>query len=373
MSTIAVNAITDANDGNTTTINGVTPNTSNVIGKNLVINGAMQIAQRGTSVTGQTTSGYKTCDRWAVVASSLNSNAFSCSQDSDAPAGFANSFKVEADTQLSLNSNSIFYVRQIIESQNLQHLAYGSASPKTITVSFWVKSNVVGDYTCSLFRADGSRTTGKAYSITSSNTWEYKTLTFVGDTSDPMGNDAEFGMHIAHFLATGTDQKSGTFTDGTWQDYNINNYATPNQVNFFNSSSNYWQITGVQLEVGESATEFEHRPYTTELQLCQRYYFRTGATAGYATLAMGYLNTNTACNIVFQFPVAMRAAPSGSFSGCRIRYQGGNGTISATTGVSANTTSCEFKLSTSSIPTGYPVALQTNANASDHAAFSAEL
>jgi hypothetical protein len=313
MSTIAVNAITDANAGNTTTINGVTPNSANVVGKNLIINGAMQIAQRGTSVTGQTTSGYKTCDRWAVVASSLNSNAFSCSQDSDAPAGFANSFKVEADTQLSLNSNSIFYVRQIIESQNLQHLAYGSASPKTITVSFWVKSNVVGDYTCSLFRADGSRTTGKAYSITSSNTWEYKTLTFVGDTSDPMGNDAEFGMHIAHFLATGTDQKSGTFTDGTWQNYNINNYATPNQVNFFNSSSNYWQITGVQLEVGESATEFEHRPYTTELALCERYYRRTGVIR---FLTMGRFNQST--GQVYDWWVlspAMRASPTATTDG----------------------------------------------------------
>jgi hypothetical protein len=310
MSTIAVNAITDANAGNTTSINGVTPNANNVVGKNLIINGAMQIAQRGTSVTGQTTSGYKTCDRWAVVASSLNSNAFSCSQDSDAPAGFANSLKVEADTQLSLNSNSIFYVRQIIESQNLQHLAYGSASPKTITVSFWVKSNVVGDYTCSLFRADGSRTTGKAYSITSSNTWEYKTLTFVGDTSDPMGNDAEFGMHIAHFLATGTDQKSGTFTDGTWQDYNINNYATPNQVNFFNSSSNYWQITGVQLEVGESATEFEHRPYTTELQLCQRYYWKnTGNIYGGDWAGNGM--------ITYPYPVEMRAIPTFTYNAIR--------------------------------------------------------
>jgi hypothetical protein len=88
---------------------------------------------------------------------------------------------------------------------------------------------------------------------------------------------------------------------------------------------------------------------------------------------MGYLNTNTVGNIVFQFPVEMRAAPSGSFSGCRMRYQGGSGTISGTTGVSANKTSCELKLNTSSIPTGYPVALQTNANISDHAAFSAEL
>ena len=335
MSTIAVNAITDANDGNTTTINGVTPNSANVVGKNLIINGAMQIAQRGTSVTGQTTSGYKTCDRWAFVAGSLNSNAFSCSQDSDAPAGFANSFKVEADTQLSLNSNSIFYVRQIIESQNLQHLAYGSASPKTITVSFWVKSNVVGDYTCSLFRADGSRTTGKAYSITSSNTWEYKTLTFVGDTSDPMGNDAEFGMHIAHFLATGTDQKSGTFTDGTWQNYNINNYATPNQVNFFNSSSNYWQITGVQLEVGESATEFEHRPYGMELQLCQRYYQEIGKNANNLWVSAQYNSSNWWSTV--QYRTEMRANPTITKSGA--------GTPQATY-ISTDSVSYQFATST---------------------------
>jgi hypothetical protein len=132
-------------------------------------------------------------------------------------------------------------------------------------------------------------------------------------------------------------------------------------------------IAQVQIEAGSAATEFEHRPYGTELSLCQRYYFRTASIASYPTVAIGYLNTSTQANFSFQFPVEMRASPSSSYSGCRIRYQGGSGTISGIASTFASSSHAELGITTSSIPTGYPVGLQINGNATNFVAFSAEL
>jgi hypothetical protein len=330
----------------------------------------MQIAQRGTSSTAFS---YQTVDRFASFTAQTDELAINVEQSTDAPDGFSNSFKWTTTTaETTINSDEHVGFQTRLEGQSVQQLAHGTSAAKKVTLSFWVKSSITGTFAISIFKSDSFRIIGSTYVINSANTWEKKTITIDGDTSGSIPNDNSNEFQINWFLAAGSSLDS---TDNSsWAAYTTGNWAYGQaQDGVITTTNATWQITGVQLEVGESATEFEHRPYTTELQLCQRYYFRTGATAGYATLAMGYLNTNTACNIVFQFPVAMRASPSGSFSGCRIRYQGGNGTISATTGVSANTTSCEFKLSTSSIPTGYPVALQTNANASDHVAFSAEL
>jgi hypothetical protein len=371
MSTIAVNAITDANAGNTTTINGVTPNSANVVGKNRIINGNMMIDQRnaGASVT-QTVGDVFPVDRWNITGTVTSK--FTAEQNAASvtpPAGFANYLGMTSSSAYTVGAAETFLVRQKIEGFNTADLSWGTASAKTVTLSFWVRSSLTGTFGGALVNSNSSRCYPFSYTISVANTWEQKTVTIEGDTSGTwVGATNAIGINVSFSLGTGATYSS---TAGAWTG-SVALSAT-GATSVVGTSGATWYITGVQLEVGESATEFEHRPYTTELQLCQRYYFRTGATAGYATLAMGYLNTNTACNIVFQFPVAMRASPSGSFSGCRIRYQAGNGTISATTGVSANTTSCEFKLSTSSIPTGYPVALQTNANASDHVAFSAEL
>ena len=367
MSSIAVNAITDANGGSTTSINSVTPNTSNLVGKNKIINGNMMIDQRNAGASVTPGEGIYTLDRWE--AKQTTASKFSVQQStSSPPVGFTNYARCTSLSAFSVGSSDQFGLRQIIEGLNHSDLNWGTSDAKTITISFWVRSSLTGTFGCALYNYAGNRSYPFTYAISSANTWEKKTVTVAGDTSGTWPATSTAGIVLFFSLGSGSGVSG---TAGAWSGSFLASVTGATSV--VATSGATLDFTGVQLEAGSSATEFEHRPYTTELQLCQRYYFRTGATAGYATLAMGYLNTNTVCNIVFQFPVAMRASPSGSFTGCRIRYQGGNGTISATTGVSANTTSCEFKLNTSSIPTGYPVALQTNGNASNHVAFSAEL
>ena len=367
MSSIAVNAITDANGGSTTSINSVTPNTNNVVGKNRIINGNMMIDQRNAGASVTPGEGIYTLDRWE--AKQTTASKFSVQQStSSPPVGFTNYARCTSLSAFSVGSSDQFGLRQIIEGSNHYDLNWGTSDAKTITISFWVRSSLTGTFGCALYNYAGNRSYPFTYAISSANTWEKKTVTVAGDTSGTWPATSTAGIVLFFSLGSGSGVSG---TAGAWSGSFLASVTGATSV--VATSGATFDFTGVQLEAGSVATEFEHTQYTTQLQLCQRYYFRTGATAGYATLAMGYLNTNTVCNIVFQFPVAMRASPSGSFTGCRIRYQGGNGTISATTGVSANTTSCEFKLNTSSIPTGYPVALQTNANASHHVAFSAEL
>ena len=154
--------------------------------KNLIINGNMQIAQRGTSASGLATTGYYTVDRWHFYAPSSPTYAFTMSQDTNVPLGqgFSSSVKLDCTTaQTPLATNSQLVLRHMIEGQNLQHLAYGTANAKSTTLSFWVKSNKTGTYIANLFQASGSRTISKSYTIDTADTWEKKTITFEGDTS----------------------------------------------------------------------------------------------------------------------------------------------------------------------------------------------
>ena len=300
MSTIAVNAITDANGGSTTSINGTTPNAYNTVGKNLIINGAMQIAQRGTS---STSTGYGTVDRWQIFRSaSVGSHAFTASQETDAPDGFSNSFKITTTTAAgTVGANDYFNVGQEIEAQTLQQLAYGTTSAKKVTLSFWVKSSQTGTYSIGVYATDGNRVIGSTYAINTANTWEKKSVTIDGDTAGTINNDNGAGLRFYFNLAAGSTYNS---TDNTsWATYSNGNFAYGGNDNVVNNLNATWQITGVQLEVGESATEFEHRPYGTELSLCQRYYFVLNGNSypnNYGSAYLGMVN----------HPVKMRATPT---------------------------------------------------------------
>jgi len=266
MSTIAVNNITDANDGNTTVINGITPNAYNTVGKNLVINGAMQIAQRGTS---SNSTGYTTVDRWTSFLSN-STLSVTVSQSTDAPDGFSNSFKWETTAGATLNTNTILGVQQWVEAQTLQQLGYGTTSAKKLTLSFWVKSSVTGTFAVSFYEDDDSRMIGSTYTINTANTWEKKSITIDGDTVGVIDNDNGRGLKPIFHIASGSDFTS---TDNTsWGAYSGGKWGYGHVTNTLATSTGTWQLTGVQLEVGESATEFEHRPYDTELKLCCRYY-----------------------------------------------------------------------------------------------------
>ena len=271
MSTIAVNAITDANGGSTTSINGTTPNAYNTVGKNLIINGAMQIAQRGTS---STSTGYATVDRFSSYANNTDELAFSLEQSTDAPDGFSNSFKWTTTTaETTIDSNEHVGFQQKLEGQSLQQLAHGTTSAKKVTLSFWVKSSVTGTFAVTLFKNNSLKIIGSTYTINTANTWEKKTITFDGDTSGSIPNDNSRELDIIWHLLAGSDFTS---TDNTsWVTYTTGTWAYGHAQNGVIATTNAtWQITGVQLEVGESATEFEHRPYTTEELLCFRYFYK---------------------------------------------------------------------------------------------------
>ena len=239
--------------------------------RNLIINGAMQVAQRGTSSTSITSGGYKTVDRWTLEYSSLGTWTQSQSTDVPSGSGFAYSLKMDCTTaDASPSAGDRLIVNQRLEGQDLQQLAKGTSSAKKLTVSFWVKSSKTGTYIFELYDGDNTRQVSKSYTIDSANTWEQKTITIDGDTSGAFTNDANLSLYVQWWLGSGTTFTSGTLNT-SWASATNANRAV-GQVNLADDTANDWYITGVQLEVGTVATPFEHRSYGEELQLCSRYY-----------------------------------------------------------------------------------------------------
>ena len=349
MSTIAVNAITDANGGSTTSINGTTPNAYNTVGKNLIINGAMQIAQRGTS---STTTGYTTVDRFTTYANNTDELAFSLEQSTDAPDGFSNSFKWTTTTaETTIDSNEHVGFQQKLEGQSLQQLAHGTTSAKKVTLSFWVKSSVTGTFAATLFKTDSSRIIGFTYTINTANTWEKKAITFDGDTSGSIPNDNSRELDIIWHLLAGSDFTS---TDNTsWVTYTTGTWAYGHAQNGVIATTNAtWQITGVQLEVGESATEFEHRPYATEFQLCERYfkYFVNHPGTGRQAFISGmvFSTSDAYAGITFS---AMRTAPTVTLSGTFDLYR--PGALNSATAASSSMQTDRSMRVNFDLPSGY--------------------
>jgi hypothetical protein len=299
MSTIAVNAITDASAGNTTTINGVTPNSSNVIGKNILINGAMQIAQRGTSVTGITSGSNYACDRWRLMM--VSAGTWTLTQDTDSPDGFGSSMKLDCTTaNASPGATTYIQIQHRIEGQFLQQLAKGTSSAKKVTVSFWIKCSKTGNIQVNLKDKDNTRLIGQTVTINAANTWEKKSLTFDGDTTGTLDNDNTEGMALQFFVEAGSNFTGGAVPT-SWEAEGSTDRAAGVTLALADSTSNTLNLTGVQLEVGDAATEFEHRPYTTELQLCQRYYWRQFFSGSNVIYNRVYWN-GSGNNAIFDFP-----------------------------------------------------------------------
>ena len=247
----------------------------------LIINGDMQIAQRGTSqasVGGGTTGNYYTIDRMQTGAGASPSARFTQSQSTDVPTGqgFSSSLKMDcttAQTGLSGSSANIRIV-QPIEGQNLQMIKKGTSSAETITLSFWVKSNKTGTYICELRDYDNTRTCSISYTISSSSTWEKKVINFPADTTGAFDNDNAQSLDVAFFLVAGDNLTSGTLQT-TWDTFTTADRAV-GQVNLADSTSNEWYLTGLQMEVGtfdsNSIPDFQFEDRATSLARCQRYY-----------------------------------------------------------------------------------------------------
>ena len=302
---------------------------SSLSNRNMIINGAMQVAQRGTSSTGISSSGYRTVDRFSV-SENASSIVVTESQSTDTPSGqgFANSLKWEVTTaDTSVASAERFHFGQTIEAQNLQHLAYGTSSAKSITLSFWVKSSVTGTYAVSIFKPDQTlRLLNKTYTVNVANTWEKKEITITGDTSGGgIDNDNGAGFQFDWFLTAGSDYT--TASTNQWEAWDGTKWAGGHNVNFGATVGNEFYITGVQLEVGEQATPFEHRSFGDELARCQRYYHQLQNNFWFHPV-----DTSTQYRRVnLEYPTTMRSLPtititlSASGSGSGIQYQSVSG------------------------------------------------
>jgi hypothetical protein len=279
--------------------------------RNIIINGGMDLAQRSTSVSGITGSSYNTCDRWRVFLGSLGTWTQSQSTDVPSGQGFSTSLKMDCTTaDASPSASGELIVAQSIEGQNLQYLKFGTSSAESLTVSFWVKSNKTGTYICELFHEEGSndKTINKSYTIDSANTWEKKTITFAGDTAKAFDNDNALTLNLSFWLGAGSNFTSGTLAT-SWETRTNANRAV-GQVNLADSTSNEWYITGVQLEAGQVASDFEFLPYDVNLQRCYRYYYKMDSTVQYARLGIGHATSTTVGSITIFPEVAMRIAPS---------------------------------------------------------------
>jgi hypothetical protein len=281
--------------------------------KNLIINGAMQVAQRSSSVTGITATSINTADRWFAEFTSLGTWTQSVENDAPTGSGFRKSLKMLCTTaDASPAAGDYALVQQKLEGQNLQQIAKGTSSAKQLTLSFWVKSNVTGTYNASLYDQDNSgRFQSKTYTISASATWEKKTITFDADTTGVLDNDNARSLDVDFWLGAGTNLTSGT-ANSPWGTTTTN--LAPGQTNVAAATNNYWQITGVQLEVGSVATEFEFMPIDAELARCQRYFQRMGYdNESYTFYSVGSVQTTT--NSIFIIPLItqMRTAPVVTF------------------------------------------------------------
>ena len=271
--------------------------------RNIIINGNATVAQRSSSTTGVTSTGYHACDRFKFLYT--DAGTWTVSQSTDAPDGFANSYKIECTTaDASLAASDYVLFEQRLEGQNLQHLKKGTSSAESVTVSFWVRSAKTGTYIVEIDDNDNSRNINKSYTISSADTWEHKTITFEGDTNGALDNDNNFSFRVIFWLGAGSDFSSGTLAT-SWQSTTNANRVVGN-VNLADTVGNDWYITGCQLEVG-SATPFEHRSYGDELQRCMRYYEKSHSSSQY------FMNGSSGAQVQRQvnyFQVQKRATPT---------------------------------------------------------------
>ena len=280
--------------------------------RNLIINGDMSIAQRGTSVSSITSSGYYTIDRWRGAFSDCGTWTMSQSTDVPTGQGFAYSQKWDCTTaKTPLASGSLFYLNYRIEAQNLTQLKYGTSSAESMTVSFWVKSNKTGTYSLLALQRDNSdKMLTKTYTIDSANTWEKKTIIIPSDTSGVINNDNGEGLSLYWILSAGSNRTSGSINE-TWATYDATDEADSSQVNLADNTANEWYITGVQLEVGTSASDFEFLPYDVNLDRCYRYFQRYTS----AERVAGFVGNSDAVFTQNMLRKDMRSQPTISVSG----------------------------------------------------------
>jgi hypothetical protein len=251
-----------------------------------------------------------------------------------------------ADASPAAEDNIQFF--QPVEGQNLQQIKKGTAAAEQLTVSFWVKSNVTGTYIVNLYDNDNARIISKSYTISASGTWEYKTITFPADTTGAFDNDNNLSLYVIWGLGAGSNMTSGTLAT-TWQSaVEANRY--PGQTNVASATNNYWQITGIQLEVGDTATPFEFKSVEDELLECQRYFEWT------EFFTTNWNNASNTARTGVNWLVTKRRSPDVSLTSGYNQYgPGGQLTITGISSVTSNSGGALFTFSQSGgLTTNHP-------------------
>ena len=308
MSNLKVNTINDASGGSAAVLYGVASPPNSMGFRNRIINGDMRIDQRnaGASVAVATTVfGYLTVDRWRV--NNQTDGALTLQQSSVAPAGFNSSLLATITTaDASLGAAQYCFLQQYIEGFNVGDLAFGSASASPITVSFWVRSSVTGTFGGAITNGAVNRSYPFNYTISAANTWEQKTVTLSGDTTGTWATNNTAGMSVFFSLGTGTDNSG---TANAWA--GAQRFSATGATNLVGTNGATFYVTGVQLEAGTVASQFERRDYGRELMMCQRYYWK-GEAGGAGGVAHMYSGPSIASDSLgpYIFTPVMRVSPT---------------------------------------------------------------
>ena len=281
--------------------------------RNMIINGAMNVAQRATSVTGLgTATGYFTCDRWKTQIGATTAGRLTQTQTADGPVGFANCLKFDCTTaDTSIAASERLRIVQLVEGQNLQRIGKGVTGAQQVTVSFYVKANAAFTFGLELFDNDNTRQITKLFATTTG--WVKHQITFpadVDDGSSPFDDDNAGSLDVSFWLNAGATYTGGTLNTAAWANYVQANRAAGID-NFFSSTDNNFFLTGVQVEVGPAATPFEHEEISTTLNKCKRYYTKiagNGSTVALFAIGQGY--TADGLYADYNYPVTMRARPT---------------------------------------------------------------
>jgi hypothetical protein len=274
--------------------------------KNRIINGAMVLDQRNAGASVTPVNDQYSVDRWSFPLAQSSKLSFQQNANSvTPPVGFINYLGITSLSAYSITSTDYFLLQQRVEGLNMADFGWGTANASTVTLSFWVRSSLTGTFSGSLSNASFNRSYPYSYTISSANTWEYKTITIAGDTSGTWLTTNGIGINLRVTMGSGSTRLS---TGGSWQAGNYDGVTGTTSVVGTNGATFY--ITGVQLEKGSTATSFDYRPYGTELALCQRYYQKFSATGSGQVFCSGMMNATTTSRMFIPFLVPLRTNPT---------------------------------------------------------------
>jgi|DEB0MinimDraft_4_1074332.scaffolds.fasta_scaffold08376_2 hypothetical protein len=372
-------------------LTGLVPNDNTIRRPNakpIIINGDMAIAQRGTSATGKTSSGYYTCDRIQFVANDAGTHTVIQETSTSGNAyinGFAEAYRIDCTTaDASVAADSALFIKYKVEGRDAQVFKKGTSNAEKFTLAFWVKSNKTGTGQVNLRDEVNTRQCSATYTISSANTWEHKICNFAADTTGALPSTNAEGFGIEWYLAAGSNYTSGT-APTAWEAISNADSAASLNLAISGSTDNDFSLTGVQLEVGEYSSTtlppFQFESFEDSLTRCHRYFLYTGGGSAYQHHGSGVEVSSTAAYMTTPLSCPFRASPSitaNNTSGGIVIYDGNTEsavTSVGTTNYSPNTSLVNVAVNASGggIDDGNGITVYSNANSNAGFLFDAEL